>query len=469
MALIIDQSRIRDLISRPGETLNVEIKRWIDPQQDVGIATIVKACFAIRNRNGGFLVVGFDDKTLQPDSSNRPQDIRATFHVDDVQAIISRFALEPFEIGVGFEQRDGNEHVIIVIPEGVTTPAVVKRDLTPTLGTILLSRGAVYFRTLNANGTPSSAQARPEDWREILEICFDNREADIGRFLRRHLTGSAFATALEMLDAARSPPPPTLRERAQNLLLDGQQRFEQAVSKRSLKAEEKPLLDAILWSSALVVDPERPGVIADQAYLTAVMSSNPNLSGWPPWIDSRWLSDQNSRPVAIDDGFESLIVAAKPAAWRARLDFWRVDPSGKLFLLRTLQDDTVPEMVTPGVALDPFLTVIRVAEAIAVGLSIAKVGWAAAELGFAFRWTKLKGRRLEGWAYPLETTLMGLSEAHDDEVETFVALPLDTPISAITPFVDEATRRLFARFNGYRMAPAEIEKWVRRLIERKLG
>ena len=468
MALTIDQSRVRELVLRPSESLNVEVKRWIEPQQDVGAATIVKACFALRNRNGGYLVLGFDDKTLMADNSHRPVDVRAAFHIDDVQSIISRFALEPFEIGVTFEQCDGNEHVVIVIPEGVTTPAVVKRDLMPVHGPVLLNKGDIYFRTLNANGTPSSARARPEDWREILEICFNNREADIGRFLRRHLTGPALPAALEMLNAARSPPP-TLRQRAQSLLVDGQKRFERALSNRSLTTNEKPLLDAILWSVALVVDPERSNVIADQAFLTAVVSSNPNLSGWPAWIDSRLLTDRASRPIAIDDGFETLIVAAKPAAWRAHLDFWRLDPTGKFFLLRALQDDTVPEMVTPGVALDPFLAVIRVAEAIAVGLSIARVGWNTAQLGFAFRWTKLKGRRLEAWAYPLETTLIGFNEAHDDEADTFVELPLDTPLSAIAPFVDQATRRLFARFDGYRMAPAEIERWVRRLIERKLG
>jgi hypothetical protein len=28
--------------------------------------------------------------------------------------------------------------------------------------------------------------AQPKDWRDIFDRCFENREADIGRFLRRH-------------------------------------------------------------------------------------------------------------------------------------------------------------------------------------------------------------------------------------------------------------------------------------------
>ncbi len=63
----IDQSRIDDLAARPSESLNVEIKCWISADEPEGIAKIVKAAQAIRNRNGGFLLLGFNDKTLSPD------------------------------------------------------------------------------------------------------------------------------------------------------------------------------------------------------------------------------------------------------------------------------------------------------------------------------------------------------------------------------------------------------------------
>jgi hypothetical protein len=39
----IKQSRIDDLVSRPSESLNIEIKRWINPDESEGIAKIVKA------------------------------------------------------------------------------------------------------------------------------------------------------------------------------------------------------------------------------------------------------------------------------------------------------------------------------------------------------------------------------------------------------------------------------------------
>src|SRR5271163_3674869 len=184
-AITLDQTRVDDLVARPTESLNVEIKRWINADEIEGIAKIARAALALRNRNGGFLIIGFDDKTLEPDVGHAPVDIRSAFHVDKIQAIVSRYTSELFEVAVGFGQRDGMEHPVIVVPEGVRFPIAAKADLTNVGGKVLVGVGEVYFRTLGSNGTVSTVAARPSDWRNIMEICFENREADIGRFLRR--------------------------------------------------------------------------------------------------------------------------------------------------------------------------------------------------------------------------------------------------------------------------------------------
>jgi hypothetical protein len=49
----LDQARIEELVSRPSETLNVEIKGWIDPSTGAGISMIGRSCFAIRNSTQG--------------------------------------------------------------------------------------------------------------------------------------------------------------------------------------------------------------------------------------------------------------------------------------------------------------------------------------------------------------------------------------------------------------------------------
>lgn len=64
----VDEQQIARLIAQPSEGPNVEVKTWIDPRLPDGIAKLVKAMFALRNRNGGFLLIGFDDASRQPDA-----------------------------------------------------------------------------------------------------------------------------------------------------------------------------------------------------------------------------------------------------------------------------------------------------------------------------------------------------------------------------------------------------------------
>jgi predicted HTH transcriptional regulator len=181
---MIEKSVIDALVGSPSESLNVEIKRWIDPTSPAGIEKIVKGTFALRNRNGGFFVIGFDDTTLLPDTANEPQNANELFHVDVIQGIVSRYASDPFEIEIAWGERDNRKYPIIAVPPGVKVPLAAKRDMMDGTRTAI-RLGAVYFRSLASNGTPSTTEARPSDWGEIVEICFDNREADVGRFIRR--------------------------------------------------------------------------------------------------------------------------------------------------------------------------------------------------------------------------------------------------------------------------------------------
>jgi hypothetical protein len=153
----IHQSTIDALIQNPSESLNVEIKRWIDPSSVEGQAKIVRACLALYNRNGGYFVIGFDDQTLQPDLGNEPCDSRRAFHVDDIQGLVSRYAYDLFEVGVAFSERDGIAYPVIVVPSGVQVPVTAKRDLIGPGNKKLIGVGDLYFRTLGSNGVPSTS------------------------------------------------------------------------------------------------------------------------------------------------------------------------------------------------------------------------------------------------------------------------------------------------------------------------
>ena len=469
--MAIDQSVIDNLVANPAETLTVERKRWVDPASPAGQEKIIKAALALRNRNGGYLLIGFDDKTMAPDSGHEPPDVRTAFNQDAIQGLISKYASSTFETLVAFSVRDGIEYPVIVVPPGVDIPVAAKRTLSDN-NKVSVRLGAVYFRTLNANGTASTAEARPEDWREIFEICFDNREGDIGRFLRRHLAGQGIASFLSKLGefgSVVSPPTPSPCDRAIKLLDDGYSHYEAALKERTLKPEEVPLVNAGFWDIALVIDPLRSDVRPTQPFMSTVASSNPNYTGWPIWLDSRTHREPLNRPSVVDGAWQALIVSVIQG-WSAHLDFWRLIPVGEFYLRRVLQDDGVPDRVTPGTALDPVIVIIRVAEAIAVGLGFARALGCDPEktrLGFAFKWTKLAGRHLTRWADPFDS--IGGGTAHQNEVTTCVELSLDTPLSAVAPAVEKAVQDLFVVFDGASIPTATIEHWVQRLIERRLS
>jgi len=468
----LTKAEIDGLLSVPSENLNVELKAWIDLTSNEGKSKIIKAIFALRNRNGGYLLIGIDNNTLRPpaDGSLPPLDYN-DFNTDFLCSLVTKYASMAFQIFVGFGMVDGKKCCVIKVPEGVRSPVVVRADLRDPedVNRYLLREGEVYFRTLNANGMPSSARAHHQDWQEIVDICFENREADFGRFLRRHLGREGILGLTEALASAepQAVGPKPLEERCIETLQQGEQRLKIQTEKRTLTDEEKQVLGRGSWSVALVVEPARPNALPTKDFYNTVASANPSLTGWPVWLDSRGFRGNDGTPVVANDAWEALIIGKVWAQKIDHFDFYRFDPVGKFYLFRILQDDLTTK-VEPGAALDVILVLLRVAESIAVGLSIAsKLGCDEnTKLGFAFKWKGIDGRELSSWAN--SGVYLTSRKAHDDTVTSFVEVPIATPLSAISPYVSDAIRKLFVLFDGFELSQSIVEHWTQRLLERRL-
>ena len=81
---------LQSLILNPVESLDVELKPWLALDTPAGKAKLVKACLALRNNNGGCLLVGFQNDG-KPDP-NVPSDVRAVYHIDVIQQLLARYA-----------------------------------------------------------------------------------------------------------------------------------------------------------------------------------------------------------------------------------------------------------------------------------------------------------------------------------------------------------------------------------------
>ncbi len=458
-----DLTKIQDLIERPRESLAVELKRWIDPDQPEGKAKIVKTTLALRNLNGGYLVIGFDNDTLEPDKENVPGNVMDMFHVDKIQGLISKFSSEPFEVSIEFPERDGQQYPVIEVPPGIRTPIAVKSDLCQSTD-YLIRAGDVYVRTLHSNNTPSTAKVSWKDWPGIMEICFDNREADIGRFLRRHLVGinPEIVKKFGSMIASGLEPQVTTEERLEQYLQAGRKRFDKLVDERHIELPEHGS-----WEVALILSGEVPEHSADQALLNLLDSSNPRYTGWPVWLNSSGFQHSGSRPFVHNKGWEALITETGRVA--DSIDFMRLDPKGQFYLYRALDDDIYPEKCIPLKKLDFSFPILRTAEAIAVGIAFSKAMGCNTDtvLSFAFRWSKLKDRELSSWVKP-ERYISPGRYSHQDEVTAYVNVPIDTPLSALSEYVYKVTKELFSVFDGFVLGKNQVEDLARRLIERTL-
>ncbi|MCY4389402.1 MAG: ATP-binding protein [Desulfurellaceae bacterium] len=457
-----DFSQIQALVDRPTESLSIELKRWIDPDQPEGAAKIVKTALALRNHGGGYLVIGFDDHTHEPDQENVPQDVKVAFHIDKIQALISKYASEPFEVSVEFPEREGQPYPVISIPPGVKTPVAVKADLRSARA--LIGMHDVYLRSLSSNNTPSTTKATWKDWPGILEVCFDNREADIGRFLRRHIGGLPPEVVQEFLGSITSglQPEVTIKDRLQRYLQESRERYSTVVEKQGAQLPSHGAWEVGL----LFIGDDIPLHSADQDFLNLLNSSNPRCTGWPIWVDSRNFASENAKPYPFEDAWEASIDIRIPH-WLNHIDFMRLDPTGQFYLRRVFDEDIREQNLEPIEYLDFTPPIRGVAEAIAVGLAFAKAmgcGPEKTQLVFGFRWTKLQGRRLASLVEPARY-IPPQGPARQDEVFVFVEVPLETPLSALGEFVNRAVEPLFRVFNGFVLGKDVVEDLTRQTIQ----
>jgi len=486
---------IPELVNQPRESLAVELKSWISPDEPAGIKVLIKTAIAMRNQNGGYLLIGFDNDTGQPIHEGAPENVQELFHQDKIQGMVTKHASEAFEVTIHFPEIEGHIFPVMEISSGVRTPVGMKRPFVMN-GTKFIPENKVFVRSLSSNHTASTTEATHKDWGPLVETCFKNREADIGGFLRRQIGGlnrelvqdfartlaremrPSEAVQLEVQDAihdtiavqeeiaVETGPTETVEGILNHILQAGSQRYQEVVAERQLE-----LPDFGTWEVASAIEGEIPKYTANLDFLNLIDVSNPSYTGWPVWVNSRTFRDVENKPRVYDGAWEALIYSTA-GGWE-QLDFWKLDPIGKFYLLRALQDDfgagpRGPQQ--PLIALDFGLSVIRPAEAIAVGLGFAKAMRCEPEqtnVAFKFRWTRLHNRHLVSWANPARYISPG-RQAYQDELISDVTVPLDTPDDALAQYVERVVRPLFEIFDGFVLGSDVIEDLVQRLITRRL-
>ncbi|MFT4255007.1 MAG: hypothetical protein QM608_21295 [Caulobacter sp.] len=359
----------------------------------------------------------------------------------------------PAPITLRFAERQRVRHPIIVVPSGVRSPAVVRKPILKT------PENGVYVRTLRTNGSVSTALAQAGDWPDLIQRCFDNREADVASFIRRHLADVS-PGLIKSLMAIKTVAAPDLKALTAALMDRNKKRFATAL------VEQGPTPFQAAWGgaeTALQIWPPREDQVADKSFWRTLQVADPRYGGLALWWDAGGLGPP-ATPVIKQGAWESWVVIDK--GWQV-FDFMRADPTGAFYQRRMYPIDAFAQRNggTPGVGFDPGLAVQDVAEAMAAGLQFATaLGWAAEEavLGFQFRWTGLQGRVLTSLSGGMQPPF---DRAADDEAVSFVEIPLATAPLAVAPYARKATQSLIALFGGEVLTADFVERVVRARLE----
>ncbi|MGA2214469.1 MAG: hypothetical protein ABSH31_14430 [Bryobacteraceae bacterium] len=154
---------------------------------------------------------------------------------------------------------------------------------------------------MNSNNIASSTKPLWRDWPNIVQICFDNREADIGNFLRRHL-GAQAREKLQHILATSAPS--SQRQRAEEFLEESRKRFGQAAE------GHQPIPDHGYWEAAMVINGDIPIHRLNLDFLRMLDVNNPRYTGWPVWMTTERFSDRSERPYVYENKlYEALLVS----------------------------------------------------------------------------------------------------------------------------------------------------------------
>lgn len=423
--------RIEDILRDPRESLDVELKGWLDLETREHQALLAKALLAMANHGGGVVIIGLrQEGAIVEEAPGRP-DALGRFNADIINGVVARYAEPAFHCDVRISRNPaGQEYPVVLIPGGHRAPIRSTRD-GPEQNHI---RRNIYY--IRRPGPQSDAPQTGGEWNDLLRRCLANSREDLLDSFRQILAGGGASPV------APQGPAEHLREW-----------FEASLGR---------------WNELVGAIGDGPQAFPHGYYATAyrirgdiqeptlpqfleVLRGYPRHTGWPPfWVPNR----QGIEPYIADGNIECWL--GREAAERdpAHSDFWRASPSGSFFLIRGYQEDGL-EGRQAGTAFDLTLPSWRIGEILLHAKAMAEaMGDPSAEIDFTVRWTGLRGRELATIGNPNRWLFDG-HRAQDQSYEATISVPADRIQENLPEFVSQIVTPLYARF-GFFVLPANL-------------
>lgn len=422
--------RLADLLREPRETLEVELKEWLDIVNDnEHRATLAKALIAMANHGGGHVVFGFretDDGVVPADP--RPPNM-AAYTPDTVNSVVNRFAEPPFhcDLHIVTSPESGFQYPIISIPGGHQVPIRSRRSGPDERGI----RGDRYY--IRRPGPCSEPPQSGQEWDNLVRRCLVNARDDLVNQLRIIMGGGAGE------EAAETDRDELVRWRGASFL-----RWQNLTE--ALPEDEPRRFPFGYYSIAYqIVGDFEP--LEGAALLEALQQGTVRHTGWPPfWVPTR----PEITPYLNDGNVECWIGRDDRDRDPSNCDYWQATPDGQFFLLRGYDEDGGGHGGgEPGRFFELTTSTWRIGESLLHAASMARqFGEANALIDFMVEWTGLEGRQLSALANP-RRLLMETRTSRQDVYGTSVTVQADQIIDSLPELVDRMVRPLYELFEFF--------------------
>ena len=445
----LDNRRLADFLLDPRETLDIEIKGWLDlAHSEEHKATLAKALLAMANHGGGRVILGLrEDNSAFTTDSEAPATLDA-YTQDAINGIVKRYAEPAFHCSVHHIRHpsSGCVHPIIGVPGGHRAPIRAKRN-GPNNNIVKVH--AVYIRR---PGPESAEPLTAREWEQLFTRCVVGQRDELLDQIRNIVLGVPRSLPEDSSNAI-----PALGHWTQRCDDAWKQRIE------TLPSDSPGRLPRGSYTFAYHVDGATRLSLAD---LLDVLRQAPRLTGWSTWLVP---SLPAISPSPVDGTIECWIDGddrdhPEPRA-AALSDFWRVSPDGFAFLRRGYQEDgdhAAAGRIAPGTCLDAILPIWRVGEALLHAAYLAG-RLDGAMISFNARYTGLSGRRLVKWVRPMEFFGWAGGVSQDDSVTLTTHADASTVTANLVDVVHSLLSPLHERFNFTRL-PVDIVRHELKLL-----
>ena len=427
--------RLESLVAQPRETLEIELKEWLDVGGDkLHDADLGQACLALANHGGGFVVIGFQEGGSRwVPAPDRPSDLDK-YNADYINGIIKKYADPPFHCEVHFvaDPATGEKYPVVVVPGGHQVPVRAK-SADPERRHI--KEHAYYIRRPGPESAPPRSAA---EWHTLIRRCVLAARDDL----------------LEGIRAAVMPPTSDLSAAGGEAETELDGWFQQSIERWRLQADTLPAgspgrCEHGYWALGYALSSDAVALqLPELSRLLAQISSR--VSGWAPWYPSL---PAPLDPHAYDNALECWTGTFNDIPFLA--EYWRASPQGLAFILRGYQED---RLLAPGTQFSLPLPMIDLGECLMHAHRLADaLGDPDAAVDVRVMWTGLDGRQLMTW--PNLGLLVASRVSHQNESGAKLHVDRASSIpDALTDLVMTLTQSLYWLFDLFEPDRTLFEK-----------